>query len=287
MSKLDIKDLFAAGAHFGHRTSRWHPKMAPYIHGDRGGIHIIDLVKTVEMLDPALAELQKIVANGRQVLFVSTKQQARQPILDIAEANSMPYIVNRWMGGLLTNFKTITARIKQLADLEQKMESGELAQRYSKLEVQRYQEEIDALNFKFGGIKDMPGLPGAVFVVDIRRDSIAVKEAKRLGIPVFALVDSNNDPSDVDFVIPCNDDAIAAIELIFKHVSEAIASGKAKQKTAKVDDKPVAEKTAEAKPAKKTDDTPAKKPAAKPEAKKAPAKKASKPAAKKTTTKKA
>jgi len=226
---VDIKELFAAGAHFGHKTSRWHPKMRTFIHSERGGMHVIDLVKTAEMIEPALDAVREIASKNRQILLVSTKRQAKEPIMKAAETTKMPYVVNRWLGGLLTNFKTISNRIKHLKNLEKRMESGELAQRYSKLEVQRYQEEIDALNEKFGGIKEMPSAPGALFVVDIVRDAIAVKEAKTLNIPVIALVDSNGDPSTVDYPIPANDDAIKTIELVLSYITQAIAEGRAQQ----------------------------------------------------------
>jgi small subunit ribosomal protein S2 len=279
MSVVDIKELFAAGAHFGHKTSRWHPKMRPFIHSERGGLHVIDLTKTVEMLKTALAAVTEIVSHGRQVLLVSTKTQAKEPIIKAAAASGMPYIANRWLGGQLTNFKTISKRIKHLKDLEKRMESGELVQRYSKLEVQRFQEEIDALNEQFGGIKEMAGLPGAIFIVDIVKDDIAVKEARKLNIPVIAMVDSNADPSIVDYPIACNDDAIKSIELILSYLSAAIADGKAGAKAAK----PEAEAETEVKPETKP---PLKKQTVKKteEAKK-PAKATPKPAAKKPTSK--
>lgn len=226
MSNINIKDLFVAGAHFGHKTSRWHPKMAQYIHSERNGLHIIDLTKTVEAIDVAMAKITDLVSHGKEVLFVGTKQQAREAIIGFAKMTGMPYVIDRWMGGQLTNHKTIGARIKHLKDLEKRMESGELAQRYSKLEVQRLQEEIDLLNIQLGGIKNMEGLPGAVFVVDTNKDHTAVKEATKLKIPIIALVDSNSDPSKVDFPIPCNDDAIKTIELIMGYCAEAVQTGK-------------------------------------------------------------
>src|SRR5581483_6589879 len=169
--------LLEAGAHFGHQTSRWHPRMAPYIHSKREGNHIIDLTKTVEALDKALTFLTQTVSEGKQILLVSTKRQAKEKILEVAEATNMPYVTERWLGGMLTNTATIGARIKRLKDLESRMISGELGARYSKLEVQRMQEEIDEMNHYYGGIKELAAKPGAVFVVDVLNDDIAVKEA--------------------------------------------------------------------------------------------------------------
>ena len=227
---VDIKALLAAGAHFGHKTSRWHPKMAQYIHSKRGGSHIIDLTKTVEGLEVALPFITTIVGKGKQVLFVGTKRQAKDIVKSAAEAAGMPYVTERWMGGMLTNVKTTTDRIKHLKLLETRMASGELAARYNKLEVQRFQEEIDALNTKYGGIKDMNGQPGAVFVVDMLEDKNAVAEARRLHIPVVAIADSNANPSLADFVIPANDDALKTLQLITDYVKQAIAEGKAARK---------------------------------------------------------
>lgn len=225
--KIDIKALLAAGAHFGHKTSRWHPKMASYIHSKRAGIHIIDLTKTVEGLEKALPFLTKTVASGRQILFVGTKRQAKDLVRETALEVKMPFVTERWLGGLLTNTQTVSQRVKHLKMLETRMASGELANRYSKLEVQRFQEEIDNLNGKYGGIKDMNGNPGAVFVVDVLAEENAILEARKLSIPVVAIVDSNADPSLVDYVIPANDDAIKTIQLILDYASQAITEGKA------------------------------------------------------------
>ncbi len=223
---VDIKQLLEAGAHFGHKTSRWHPKMAPYIHSKRDGSHIIDLTQTVEGLETALDFIQQIVTDGKQVLLVGTKRQAQDIIKKLADETTMPYVTQRWLGGMLTNRNTIGGRVKHLKDLEAKMESGQLANKYSKLEVQRYQEEIDAMNSIYGGIKDMAPKVGAVFVVDILHDHNAVKEAIKLNIPVVALVDTNTDPSIIKYPIPCNDDAIRAIQLVANHVKQAIEAGK-------------------------------------------------------------
>jgi small subunit ribosomal protein S2 len=232
---VDIKKLLEAGAHFGHKTSRWHPKMAPYIHSKREGNHIIDLTKTVEALEKALIFLNDTAAGGKQVLLVSTKRQAKDKVKEVAGTTNMPYVVERWLGGMLTNQATISGRIKHLKDLETRMVTGELAARYSKLEVQRFQEEIDALNHLYGGIKELAAKPGAVFVVDVLNDINAVREARKLHIPVVALTDTNVDPSLVDYSIPCNDDATKTIDLVLEYVQAAILAGKSK--TAKVVDK--------------------------------------------------
>lgn len=234
---IDIKKLLEAGAHFGHKSSRWHPKMAPYIHSRRGDSHIIDLTKTAEKLAEALDFLSSVTAVGKQILLVGTKRQAKDIIKKAALECKMPYVTERWLGGLLTNQKTIGGRVKYLKDLESKMESGALAAKYNKLEVQRYQQEIDDMNFLYGGVKDMVGLPGALFIVDILNEANAVREARKLNIPIVALVDSNADPSLVTHPIPCNDDAIRAIQMVTDHVTAAIKSGKAKVKEVKTDTK--------------------------------------------------
>lgn len=223
---VDIKQLLEAGVHFGHKTSRWHPKMAPYIHSKRQDTHIIDLTKTVEGLEKALPFLTKTVAAGKPILFVATKKQTKDAVKAAAEALGQPYMTERWLGGTLTNVNTVTAQIKKLKDLERRMASGELEKRYNKLEVQRFQEEIDELNSKYSGIKDLSGKPGALFLIDVIGDINAIKEAKTLGIPVVALVDTNADPSLVDYVIPANDDAIKGIQLMLDYVSQAIIEGK-------------------------------------------------------------
>ncbi len=223
--KVDIKALLEAGVHFGHKTSRWHPKMAPYIHSKRQDSHIIDLTKTVEALDKALPELTKIVSGGKKVLFVGTKKQAKDIVKETAERVSQPYVTERWIGGMLTNSQTISQQIKKLKNLEKRMASGDLEKRYSKLEVQRYQEEIDLLNTRYGGIKDLMGKPGALVVVDAMVDDIAVQEATKLGIPVFAVVDTNVNPAGIDYVIPGNDDAIKGLGLLLDYFAQAIAEG--------------------------------------------------------------
>ncbi|MFZ2126250.1 MAG: 30S ribosomal protein S2 [Candidatus Microsaccharimonas sp.] len=231
---VDIKQLLEAGVHFGHKTSRWHPKMAPYIHSKRQDNHIIDLTKTVAGLEVALPFLTKVAASGKPILFVATKKQTKEAVKAAAEALGQPYMTERWMGGSLTNVATITKQIKKLQDLERRMASGELEKKYNKLEVQRFQEEIDALELKYGGIKNLSGKPGALFLIDVIGDLNAIREAKTIGVPVVALVDTNADPSIVDYVIPGNDDAIKGVKLILDYVSAAIAEGQGKVVKAEV-----------------------------------------------------
>lgn len=247
---IDIKELLQAGAHFGHRTSRWHPKMAQYIHSARGGTHIIDLTKTAPALEEALNFLREIAAGGKQILLVSTKRQAKDKVREVAEATGMPYVTERWFGGMLTNQATIGGRIKHLVDLENRMAGGELEARYSKLEVQRFAEEIEAMNKLYGGIKELHAKPGALFVVDLLHDGIAVREGRRLKVPVVGLADTNVDPQMADYPIPANDDATKSINLILDYVQAAIEEGKAKIKKPaadKTDEKPAAKAEAEAK----------------------------------------
>ena len=227
-TEVDIKQLLEAGAHFGHQTSRWHPKMAPYIHSKRGGSHIIDLTKTVEKMDDALNFLQDTAAKDRQILFVGTKRQAQDIVKKLAEDTGQPYVTNRWLGGMLTNWNTIGNQIKRLVDLETKMASGELASKYNKLEIQRFQEEIDSLNELYGGIKELNARPGAVVVFDVVHDANAVREAKKLGLPIVGIVDSNADPTDITYPIPMNDDAIKALQLAADYMQSAVMEGKAK-----------------------------------------------------------
>lgn len=235
--KVDIKALLEAGVHFGHKTSRWHPKMAPYIHSKRQDSHIIDLVKTVEALEVALPFLTKVAAT-KPVLFVGTKKQVKQATQEAAEAINQPFVTERWIGGMLTNVATITQQLKKLKNLEKRMASGDLEKRYSKLEVQRYQEEIDSLNLKYGGIKNMNGRPGAVVVTDIIADANAVREAKALNIPVVAIVDTNANPDGIDYVIPANDDAIKGVKLLLSYFTQAVSEGAgASQKVEKKEEK--------------------------------------------------
>ena len=223
---VDIKKLLEAGAHFGHKTSRWHPKMAPYIHSKRQGSHIIDLTRTVDCLEDALDFVEKTAAQGKQILLVGTKRQVKDSVKKVADETGMPFVVERWVGGMLTNTATMNARIKHLKDLEQKMDSGALEAKYNKLEVQRYQEEIDEMNHQYGGIKHMANKPGALIVVDVINEMNAIREAAKLNIPVVAIVDTNADPSLVKYPIPANDDAIKSVELILGYLAQAIAAGK-------------------------------------------------------------
>jgi small subunit ribosomal protein S2 len=235
---VDIKKLLEAGTHFGHKTSRWHPKMAPYIHSKRNGTHIIDLTKTVENLETALDFISQTAASGKQILFVATKRQAQDIIKQLAVDTGMPFVTERWLGGMLTNWNTIGGRVKHLKDLETRMQTGELANKYNKLEVQRFQEEIDQLNTIYGGIKEMNSRPGAVFIIDITHDTNAVREANKMHIPIVALTDTNADPSQVTYPVPANDDAIKTIQLVADYVKQAIDIGKSRAaKNATVPDK--------------------------------------------------
>ena len=227
---VDIKKLLEAGLHFGHKTSRWHPKMAPYIHSKRQDSHIIDLTKTAEGLERALAAIEKVAASGKPVLLVGTKKQAGALIREVAEKTEQPFVADRWIGGTLTNVATVSSQIKKLTELEKKMASGEFEKRYNKLEVQRFQEEIDDLNQKYGGVKKLSGKPGMVVGIDMIADSNAVREAQKLHIPVVALVDTNADPTGIDYVIPANDDAIKGIKLILDYVAQAIEHGASAKK---------------------------------------------------------
>ena len=227
MSKtIDMKELLEAGAHFGHKTSRWHPKMAPYIHSKRQDTHIINLEKTVAGLEEALALTKKIAKDGKKILFVGTKKQLKAIVKEAAESVDMPYVTERWVGGTLTNVETVNRQIKKVKDLERRMKTGELEARYSKLEVQRFQEEIAVLNTRYGGIKDMTEQPAAIIVTDACEDKNAIKEAKTLHIPVIAICDTNVDPTNIDIVIPANDDSTKAEKLILDYFVEAIKSAK-------------------------------------------------------------
>lgn len=226
---VDIKALLEAGVHFGHKTSRWHPKMAPYIHSKRQDSHIIDLTKTVEGLEKALPVITKTAASGKQILFVGTKKQTKDIVKAAAEKAGQAYVTERWIGGMLTNVATTTAQIKKLKDLEKRMASGDLEKRYNKLEVQRFQEEIDLLNSKYDGIKDLNGRPGLIIVVDTLADKNAIAEAKNLHIPVVGVVDTNADPSAIDYVVPGNDDAIKGTQLLLDYFVAAVAEGKTKE----------------------------------------------------------
>ncbi len=225
MSVISMKQLLEAGVHFGHQTRRWNPKMAPYIFTERNGIYIIDLQKTVKKIDEAYAFMKEVAESGKPVLFVGTKKQAQAAIEDEAKRCDMYYVNQRWLGGMLTNYKTISGRIKRLNDIKAMEEDGTF-EKLSKKEVIKLRLEHDKLEKFLGGIKDMKGMPGAIFVVDPKKEKIAVKEARILGIPVVGIVDTNCDPDDVDYIIPANDDAIRAVKLIAGCMADAIIEAK-------------------------------------------------------------
>ncbi len=225
MAVVSMKNLLEAGVHFGHHTRRWNPKMAKYIFTERNGIYIIDLQKTVKKLDEAYYFVRDIAANGETILFVGTKKQAQDAIRDEAERCGMFFVNARWLGGMLTNFNTIQKRIDRLVQLQKMEEDGTFAL-LPKKEVMKLRGEIERLEKYLGGIKNMRKLPGAVFVVDPRKEKIAIAEARKLGIPVVAIVDTNCDPDEVDFVIPGNDDAIRAIKLISQTIANAVIEGR-------------------------------------------------------------
>jgi small subunit ribosomal protein S2 len=204
--------------------------MAPYIQSKRDGIYVIDLAKTVTMLEDSLDHVTEAVSQGKQVLIVGTKRQAREIVTKLAQETNMPYVCERWLGGMLTNQNTIGGRVKHLKDLEQKMESGQLEAKYNKLEVQRFQEEINQMNHLYGGIKNMATKPGVVFVFDVITDYNAVKEANKLGISVIGITDTNADPTTIDYPVPANDDAIKTLQLMADYLKLAIDAGKNKQK---------------------------------------------------------
>ena len=216
-----IKQLLEAGAHFGHQTGRWHPRMKSYIFTKRNGIHIIDLEKTAAMLDAAGEYVRELVAGGGTILFVGTKKQAQESIVEEAQRCGMPYVDQRWLGGMLTNFATIQARIDHLVRLEDQQSRGEFG-RLSKKEIMKINEEMEKLNRQMGGIKEMTSLPSALFIVDPTREDIALAEAKRMGIPVVGIVDTNCNPEGIDFPIPGNDDAIRAITLFTQIIANAV-----------------------------------------------------------------
>ena len=224
MAIINMKQLLESGVHFGHQTRRWNPKMKSYIFGARNGIHIIDLQKTVRLFKLAYDFVAKIVSEGYPVVFVGTKKQARDSVIEESERCGMFNVVNRWLGGTLTNFQTIRKSIARLKDLEAMKEDGSI-NRYKKKEILKMEKELFKLNRNLGGIKNMDELPGAVFVVDPKREKIAVREARKLGIPVIAIADSNCDPDDIDFIIPGNDDAIRAIRLICSKIADACVEG--------------------------------------------------------------
>jgi small subunit ribosomal protein S2 len=232
MANTNVKDLLDAGVHFGHLTRKWNPNMAPYIYMERNGIHIINLYKTAAKVDEAAEALQKIAASGRKILFVATKKQAKDIVASKATEAKMPYITERWPGGMLTNFVTIRKAVKKMAAIDRMKKDGtfETLSKKERLQVDRQRAKLEK---NLGSITDMTRLPGAIFVVDIKREHIAIKEAQKLNIPIFAMVDTNSDPREVDFVIPANDDASKSIEKILGIVTQAVTNGLATRQAEK------------------------------------------------------
>ena len=240
MAKIEIKELIESGVHFGHLTRKWNPNMSPYIYMERNGIHIINLYKTSSKIQEATKALNKIAQSGRKILFVATKKQAKDIVSEMAKKVKMPYITERWPGGMLTNFVTIRKAVKKMTSIDRMKNDGtfETLSKKEKLQVDRLREKLDK---NLGSISEMTRLPGAVFIVDIKREHIAIKEAQKLKIPIFAMVDTNSDPRDVDFVIPANDDASKSIRKILSIVVESIKEGlserqKLKEESAKAVD---------------------------------------------------
>ncbi len=226
MAEITMKDLLEAGVHFGHQTRRWNPQMKKYIFMERNGIYIIDLQKTLKCIQDARGAIQKVIRGGGHVLFVGTKKQAKQIVVEDAERSGQFYVTERWLGGMLTNFKTIRTSIKRLKDLDAMAADGTF-EKLAKKEVSRLSRERGRLQFAFAGIKEMPGLPSLVFIVDTKKEKIAVAEANRLGIPIVGVVDTNCDPTVISYPIPGNDDALRAIKLFTGFVADAIAEARA------------------------------------------------------------
>lgn len=241
MAKTNVKDLLEAGVHFGHMTRKWNPNMAPYIFMEKNGIHIVDLHKTVVKLDEACSALEKLTSSGKKVLFVATKKQAKEIVAKHASELNMPYITERWPGGMLTNFVTIRKAVKKMNSIDKMKKDGtfETLSKKERLQVDRQRANLEK---NLGSISDMTRLPSAIFVVDILREHIAVTEAKKLGIPVFAIVDTNSDPRKVDYVIPGNDDASKSVDMILSIISKAVKEGQAQRKVEKEKSKIAAEK---------------------------------------------
>lgn len=245
MAKIDVKGLLDAGVHFGHLTRKWNPNMAPYIYMERNGIHVINLYKTAAKLNEANEALKKIAASGRKILFVATKKQAKDIVAEKVSNINMPYITERWPGGMLTNFVTIRKAIKKMSAIDRMKKDGTFntLSKKERLQVDRLRTKLEK---NLGSIADMTRLPGALFIVDTMREHIAVKEAQRLNIPIFAMVDTNCDPNPIDFVIPANDDAGKSINAILTEVTNAIAEGLAERKSEKQDKKEGAQEEATA-----------------------------------------
>ncbi len=240
MSRTTFDALLEAGAHFGHLKRKWNPAMAPYIFMERNGIHIIDLNKTVAKIDEAAEALKGIAKSGKKILFVATKKQTKEIVADKANSVNMPYVIERWPGGMLTNFPTIRKAVKKMANIDKLMTDGTFAN-LSKRELLQITRQRAKLEKNLGSIADLTRLPSALFVVDVMKEKIAVKEAQRLGIPVFGIVDTNSNPRDIDYVIPANDDAKDSVEVILNAVCGAIAEGLEERKVEKADDKAAAE----------------------------------------------
>ena len=274
MANIEIKDLLDAGVHFGHLTRKWNPNMAPYIYTERNGVHIIDLYKTAAKIEESAVALEKIAASGRKILFVATKKQAKDIVAEKAASVNMPFITERWPGGMLTNFVTIRKAVKKMAQIDRMKLDGSF-NALSKREQLQINRQRAKLEKNLGSISDMTRLPAALFVVDVKKEHIAVSEAQKLNIPVFALVDTNSDPKAVDFVIPANDDASKSIDKVLVHLIDAIAGGLSNRKSAK--DKEAAKTEAPAKEEVSKEEAP-KEEAPKAEKAKAPAKKATKAA---------
>ena len=224
MANITLEEMLQAGAHFGHQTKYWNPKMEPFIFGIRNKIHIINLEKTVDLLPPAVEYIKSVAARNNKILFVGTKRTASKVIKEEAERCGMPYVSERWLGGMLTNYKTIRSSIKRLQDLLTKKEDGTFS-KITKKEGLRLQREIDRLEKSIGGVTEMGGLPDALFIVDVKRENIAVSEASKMGIPIIGIVDTNSNPSGIDYVIPGNDDALRSIALFTRAVSDACIEG--------------------------------------------------------------
>ena len=244
MARTNFDQLLQAGCHFGHLTRKWNPAMAPYIYTERNGIHIIDLHKTVAKIDTAAEALKQIAKSGKKVLFVATKKQAKEVIAEKATSINMPYVIERWPGGMLTNFPTIRKAVKKMANIDKLMQDGTFGN-LSKRELLQITRQRAKLEKNLGSIADLTRLPSALFVVDVMKENIAVREANRLGIPVFGIVDTNSDPKNIDFIIPANDDAKDSVEVILNACCEAINEGLEERKAEKADEK-AAEAQAEA-----------------------------------------
>ncbi len=244
MSRTTFDQLLQAGSHFGHLRRKWNPAMAPYIFMERNGIHIIDLNKTVAKIDEAAEVLKGIAKSGKKILFVATKKQAKDIVAEKAASVNMPYVIERWPGGMLTNFPTIRKAVKKMANIDKLMNDGTFSN-LSKRELLQISRQRAKLEKNLGSISDLTRLPSALFVVDVMKEHIAVKEANRLGIPVFAMVDTNSDPRDIDYIIPANDDAKDSVEVVLNAICGAIAEGLEERKVEKADEKAAAEQAEE------------------------------------------